>query len=69
MSDYAYVVASNGERIRIESGDIVRFSYPVAEHETGSFLYADGEYCYIQLSLEEAGRPIVIERYRSEIIV
>ena len=69
MNDYVTVVASNGERIRIESGNIVRFRYPVAEHETGSFLYANGEYCSIQLSLEEAGRPIVIERYRSEIIV
>ena len=69
MNDSTIVIASNGERVRIKSGDIVRFKCSVAGHETGSFLSADGEYVFIQLGLVESGRPVVIERFRSEIIV
>jgi hypothetical protein len=70
MRESTLVTASNGERVRVHSGDIIRFQYPVAGHETGIFKSCDGEYCLIQLTLlDDHGEPVVIERYRSEIIV
>ena len=69
MGDSTIVIASNGKRVRINSGDVIRFQYPVDGHETGVFKYSNGEYCMIELTLISAGRPVLIERYRSEIIV
>ena len=69
MNDYAYVVARSGKLSRVFVGDVVRFRYPVAGHETGVLRSVNGEYCMIELSLVEAGRPVMIERYRNEIII
>jgi hypothetical protein len=69
MRDSTLVTASNGELVRINTGDVVRFSYPLEDHETGILKSIDGEIVLIELALVDAGRPVVIERYRTEIIV
>ena len=69
MRDSTIVIASNGKCVRINVGDVIRFRYPVEGDETGVLKSVNGESCMIELSLVEAGRPVLIERYRNEIII